>query len=379
MNDLQKRTWAEINLDNLRHNYESIRAALPEKCRFLGVVKADAYGHGAPTVARLLQSCGADYLAVSCLDEALELRDGGITMPILILGHTPHEYTGTLINNDITQTVTCLAKALEYSAEAEKLGKRLKIHIKLDTGMSRLGFLCSGSHFDEGVQNVIDSCRLPGIMPEGVFTHFAVSDDPGEVSSEEYTRAQFALFTSVIDAVRERGGISFPIRHCANSGAVVNFPEMALDMVRPGLLLYGYGDNTGRLNLKPCMRLVTTVSTIKIYEPGTCVSYGRRFVTERRTRMGVLGIGYADGLPRLISNKCSFAAGGGYAPQRGNICMDMCMVDLTDLPEVDVGSEVEVFGEHNDINLLSDAACTIPYELLCAVSKRVPRVYKSSL
>ena len=379
MNDLQKRTWAEINLDNLRHNYESIRAALPENCRFLGVVKADAYGHGAPTVARLLQSCGADYLAVSCLDEALELRDGGITMPILILGHTPHEYTGTLINNDITQTVTCLAKALEYSAEAEKLGKRLKIHIKLDTGMSRLGFLCSGAHFDEGVQNVIDSCRLPGIMPEGVFTHFAVSDDPGEISSEEYTRAQFALFTSVIDAVRERGGISFPIRHCANSGAVVNFPEMALDMVRPGLLLYGYGDNTGRLNLKPCMRLVTTVSTIKIYEPSTCVSYGRRFVTERRTRMGVLGIGYADGLPRLISNKCSFAAGGGYAPQRGNICMDMCMVDLTDLPEVDVGSEVEVFGEHNDINLLSDAACTIPYELLCAVSKRVPRVYKSTL
>ena len=379
MNDLQKRTWAEINLDNLRHNYESIRAALPEKCRFLGVVKADAYGHGAPTVARLLQSCGADYLAVSCLDEALELRDGGITMPILILGHTPHEYTGTLINNDITQTVTCLAKALEYSSEAERLGKTLKIHIKLDTGMSRLGFLCSGAHFDEGVQNVIDSCRLPGIMPEGVFTHFAVSDDPGEVSSEEYTRAQFALFTSVIDAVRERGGISFPIRHCANSGAVVNFPEMALDMVRPGLLLYGYGDNTGRLNLKPCMRLVTTVSTIKIYEPGTCVSYGRRFVTGRRTRMGVLGIGYADGLPRLISNKCSFAAGGGYAPQRGNICMDMCMVDLTDLPEVDVGSEVEVFGEHNDINLLSDAACTIPYELLCAVSKRVPRVYKSTL
>ena len=379
MNDLQKRTWAEINLDNLRHNYESIRAALPENCRFLGVVKADAYGHGAPTVARLLQSCGADYLAVSCLDEALELRDGGITMPILILGHTPHEYTGTLINNDITQTVTCLAKALEYSSEAEKLGKTLKIHIKLDTGMSRLGFLCSGAHFDEGVQNVIDSCRLPGIMPEGVFTHFAVSDDPGEVSSEEYTRAQFALFTSVIDAVRERGGISFAIRHCANSGAVVNFPEMALDMVRPGLLLYGYGDNTGRLNLKPCMRLVTTVSTIKIYEPGTCVSYGRRFVTERRTRMGVLGIGYADGLPRLISNKCSFAAGGGYAPQRGNICMDMCMVDLTDLPEVDVGSEVEVFGERNDINLLSDAACTIPYELLCAVSKRVPRVYKSIL
>lgn len=376
MNDLQKRTWAEISLDNIRHNYEAIRAALPEGCKFLGVVKADAYGHGAPTVARLLQGCGADYLAVSCLDEALELRDGGITMPILILGHTPHEYTGTLISNDITQTVTCLAKAVEYSAEAEKLGKSLRIHIKLDTGMSRLGFLCSGEHFDEGVQNIIDSCNMPGIIHEGIFTHFAVSDDPGVETSEEYTREQFKLFTDVIDAVKQRGGICFEIRHCANSGAVVNFPEMALDMVRPGLLLYGYGDNTGRLGLRPCMRLVTTVSTIKFYEPGTSVSYGRRFVTERRTRMGVLGIGYADGLPRLISNKCTFAAKGGYAPQRGSICMDMCMVDLTDLPEVDVGSEVEIFGERNDINQLSDAACTIPYELLCAVSKRVPRVYK---
>ena len=167
----------------------------------------------------------------------------------------------------------------------------------------------------------------------------------------------------------------FAIRHCANSGAVVSYPEMALDMVRPGLLLYGYGDTSGRLGLRPCMRLVTTVSTIKHYEPGTSVSYGRRFTTERRTRMGVLGIGYADGLPRLISNKCSFAAPGGFAPQRGSICMDMCMVDLTDLPDTHVGSEVEIFGPANDLLALSDAAQTIPYELLCAVSKRVPRVY----
>ena len=177
-----------------------------------------------------------------------------------------------------------------------------------------------------------------------------------------------------IAAVKERGGIRFPIRHCANSGAVVNYPQMALDMVRPGLLLYGYGDK-GRLGLRPCMRLVTTVSTIKFYEPGTSVSYGRRYVTDKRCRMGVLAIGYADGLPRIISNKCSFAAQGGFAPQRGSICMDMCMVDLSDLPQVDVGSEVELFGEKNDIYALSDAACTIPYELLCAVSKRVPRVY----
>lgn len=375
MNDLQKRTWAEISLKNLRHNYEAIRKSLPAGCRFLGVVKADAYGHGALPVSRLLQEAGADYLAVSCLDEALELRRGGITMPILILGHTPYAYTGTLIEENITQTVTCLAKALEYSAEAVRLGKELKIHIKLDTGMSRLGFLCAGNYFEEGVDNVIRSCRLPGLNPEGVYTHFAVSDEPGE-DSEAYTRAQFRLFMDVIAAVKARGGVEFPIRHCANSGATVSYPEMALDMVRPGLLLYGYGDSSGKLGLLPCMRLVTTVSTIKFYEPGTSVSYGRRFTTDRRTRMGVLAIGYADGLPRLISNKCSFAAGGGFAPQRGSICMDMCMVDLTELPQVDVGSEVELFGPMNSIYKLSDAAQTIPYELLCAVSKRVPRVYK---
>lgn len=375
MNDLQKRTWAEISLENVRHNYRAIRSFLPAECRFLGVVKADAYGHGALPVARLLQDEGADYLAVSCLDEALELRDGGITMPILILGHTPHEYTRVLIRNNITQTVTCLAKALEYSADAQALGETLKIHIKLDTGMSRLGFLCSGGYFDEGVDNVIASCRLPGLMPEGIFTHFAVSDEEGS-DCEAYTREQFRLFLSVIEQVEKRGGIRFPIRHCANSGAVANYPDMLLDMVRPGLLLYGYGDSSGRMGLKPCMRLVTTVSTIKFYEPGTSVSYGRRFTTTRRTRMGVLAIGYADGLPRLISNKCRFAAGDGFAPQRGSICMDMCMVDLTELPQVDVGSEVELFGEKNSIYALSDAAQTIPYELLCAVSKRVPRVYK---
>lgn len=373
MNDLQKRTWAEISLNNILHNYRAIRASLPEGCRFLGVVKADAYGHGSLPVSRLLQSAGADYLAVSCLDEALELRRGGIAMPILILGHTPAEYTETLIDENLTQTVTCLAKALEYSAAACALGKSLKIHIKLDTGMSRLGFLCAGGMFDEGVDNVIQSCRLPALRPEGIYTHFSVSDEPDE-ESREYTLKQFELFMAVITAVKERGGIEFELRHCANSGATVNYPEMALDMVRPGLLLYGYGDG-GRLDLKPCMRLVTTVSTIKFYEPGTSVSYGRRYITDKRSRMGVLAIGYADGLPRLFSNKCSFAVAGGFAPQRGSICMDMCMVDLSELPNADVGMEVEIFGERSNIYKLSAAAQTIPYELLCSVSKRVPRVY----
>ena len=231
MNDLMKRTWAEIDLSAIRHNYHAIRSLLPEGCRFLGVVKADAYGHGALRVSQLLQDEGAEYLAVSCLDEALELRRGGITMPILILGHTPKEYTRVLIENKLTQTATCHAKAVEYSEEAVRLGKVLKVHIKLDTGMSRLGYLCAGDLFEEGVENIIASCALPNLEFEGFYTHFAVSDEPDE-DSRAYTLEQFRLFTAVLDAVKERSGISFPIRHCANSGAVVSYPEMTLDMVR---------------------------------------------------------------------------------------------------------------------------------------------------
>lgn len=374
MKELHKRTWAEISLNNLKHNYHEIKRHLPSGCRFLGIVKADAYGHGARKVAELLQKEGADYLAVSCLDEALELREWGISMPILILGHTPREYTETLIAQNLTQTVTCLAKAVEYSEECVRLGKQLNIHVKIDTGMSRLGFLCRGSHFDEGIENIVAACHMPGLVSEGVYTHFAESDCPGE-EAEAYTRAQFDLFCRVIDAVKEHG-VTFEIRHCANTGAVVNYPEMALDMVRPGLLLYGYGGEGADWDLRPCMRLVTTISTIKIYEADTGISYGLHYTTTGRERVGVLGIGYADGLPRIISNKCSFYVGNGYAPQRGSICMDMCMVDLSALPDVKVGDEVEIFGENNSILTLSEYAQTIPYELLCSVSKRVPRVYR---
>lgn len=376
MGELDKRTWAEVSLENIRHNYAAIRAAIPAGCKFLGVVKANAYGHGALEVSRTLAECGADYLAVSCLDEAMELRDGGVTLPILILGHTPCEYTRMLIENNITQTITCLAKAQEFSAEAQRLGKELLVHIALDTGMSRLGVLCRDERFDGGVENIIKACRMPGLIPEGAFTHFAVSDEPG-ADNEAYTREQFRLFCEVLDEVEAKGGIKFRLRHCANSGAVAKYPEMCLDMVRPGLLLYGYGDEAGALGLKPCMRFVTRVTTIKHYPAGTSVSYGRRFTTERTTRMGVVGVGYADGLPRLCSNKCAFAAGSGCAPQRGSICMDMCMIDLTDLPEVSVGDEVEIFGTRSSVETLAAAAGTISYELLCALSKRVPRVYKN--
>ncbi len=375
MESTLRRTWAVIDLDTLRENYEKLRRHIGPDVKFLGVVKADAYGHGAIQVARVLEKSGADYLAVSSIDEAMELRLGGISMPILILGHTPREQVKKLIENNITQAVTCKAKALEYSDEAVRCGGTLKIHIKVDTGMSRLGYLVSGQHFESGVEGICEACRLPGLEAEGIFTHFAVSDEPENEESRAYTKEQFALFTAVIEKVEEKLGRKFRLRHCANTGAVAYWPEMLLDMVRPGLLLYGYGDGAKKLGLRPVMRLMTSVSTIKVYEQGTTVSYGRLFKTERTTRMGVVPYGYADGFFRCLSDRCSLMTAYGPAPQRGRICMDMCMIDLTDLPRVDVGDEVEIFGPENPVENLAELAGTIPYELTCAVSKRVPRVY----
>lgn len=374
MESTLRRTWAEIDLDAIAHNYKMIREKTGEGVKFLGVVKADAYGHGSVQVSRLLQSLGADYLAVSSIDEAIELRVNDITMPILILGHTPKEQVGRLIEYNITQAVTCKAKADEYSAEAVRMQGTLKVHIKVDTGMSRLGYLCDGEGFDNGVDGIAYACQLPGLFAEGIFTHFAVSDEPGE-ECEKYTRHQFDLFCSVIEAVEKKIGHKFEIRHCTNTGALAKYPETYLDMVRPGLLLYGYGEFAAELNLKPAMTLKTTVSTIKIYPAGTAISYGGIYVTDKTTRIGVLPYGYADGFFRCLSNKCSLYTKAGLAPQRGKICMDMCMIDITDMPTVDVGSEVEIFGKNNSINDMSSLAGTIPYELTCAVSKRVPRVY----
>jgi len=377
MTSTLRRTWAEINLDNLAFNYKKIREYIGENVKFLGVVKADAYGHGSVQVASKLQSLGADYLAVSSIDEAMELRVNDVTMPILILGHTPKEQVDRLISYDITQAVTCEAKAIEYNEEALRLGKTLKIHIKVDTGMSRLGYICEGDYFQHGVDGIVDACELPGLEPEGIFTHFAVSDEAGE-EYVEYTRHQFKLFTDVIDAVEQKTGMKFKIRHCANTGATVDYPETYLDMVRPGLLLYGYGDYAKRLGLKPIMTMKTTVSTIKIYPAGTKISYGGLFTTTKdRTRIGVVPYGYADGFFRSLSNKYSVMTSDGPAEVRGRICMDMCMIDLTDKPNVGVGSEIEIFGENNPIERMAELAGTIPYEIVCAVSKRVHRVYIS--
>ncbi len=369
-----KRTWAEISLDNLEHNYKTLRSLVGKDVKFLGVVKADAYGHGALRISQELARLGADYLAVSSLDEAEELRLGGIEMPILILGHTPFEQTEKLIKYGITQTVTCEAKAHEYEAEAARLGSTLKVHIKLDTGMSRLGFLCAGRHFDDCIDSVERCFSCKHLDIEGVFTHFSVSDEAGE-ENRRYTLAQLDLFLNVLSKLEGRG-ITFPIRHCANSGAVANYPEAYLDMVRPGILTYGCGEDAKRLGLLPVMSEKTVIGTIKVFDGGCDVSYGRLFRTEGRTRVGVLPIGYADGLLRSLSN--GYTVGLPYGKTRiiGRICMDMCMIDLSDYPQSEVGDEVEIFGESCPVEDAASYAGTIPYELTCAVSKRVPRVYK---
>ena len=368
-----RRTWAEIDLDALAHNYQQARRKIGPNVKYLGVVKADAYGHGAIQVSRKLEQLGADYLAVSSLDEAKELRRAGIQAPILILGHTPPAMVPQLIEYRITQAVSALAKAEAYSAAAVESGGTLKVHIKVDTGMSRLGFLVREGHFDTGVESIAAACALPGLEAEGIFTHFAVSDEDDR-DSEAYTRAQFDVFTRVLDALAA-GGRTFAIRHCANSGALARYPEMYLDMVRPGIALYGEGSDAERLGLKPVMRLKTSISTIKVFDPDTTVSYGRTFRTEGKTRIGVLPVGYADGFFRGLSNRASVQTDYGPASIRGRICMDMTMVDLTELPDVHVGDTVELFGVRQRVDVLADILGTIPYELTCAVSKRVPRLY----
>ena len=368
-----RRTWAEIDLDALAHNYEQARKRIGPNVKYLGVVKADAYGHGALQVAKKLEKLGADYLAVSSLDEARELRRGGVGAPILILGHTPPEMVPQLIEYGITQAVSARAKAEEYSAAAAESGGTLKVHIKVDTGMSRLGFLVRDGHFDGGVEAIAASCELPNLEAEGIFTHFAASD-ADDAPSEDYTRRQFAVFQKVIAALAARGR-TFAIRHCANSGALARYPEMYLDMVRPGIALYGVGDDAERLGLRPVMRLKSSVSTIKVFDPDTDISYGRTFHTTEKTRVGVLPIGYADDFFRALSNRVSVITAQGPAPVRGRICMDMCMVDLSGLPDVHVGDTVEIFGEGQRVDRLAAMLDTIPYELTCAVSKRVPRLY----
>lgn len=374
MESTLKRTWAEVDLDALAHNYERIRRHVGEKTKLLGVIKADAYGHGAVPVAKELEALGASYLAVSNIDECEEVRRGGVTLPVLMLGFTPADQAERILELDMTQAVQSLDIAKAFSAAAVKCGKKMKVHIKLDTGMGRLGFLCDEEHFDESLQDILAALELPGLDVEGVFTHFCVADEEGE-ENVAFTRTQHERFLRMIDAAEARSGFHFRLSHCCNAGGIVCYPEWAGDMVRCGIILYGSGSLAEKMGMEPVMSLKTRVATVRDLAPGTSVSYGRTYFTERESRIAVLPIGYADGLHRTLSNRMEVLTPYGRAKQVGRICMDMCMIDVTDLPEVKSGDEVEIFGK-NVLCAEDAAACgTIPYELLCAVSKRVPRHY----
>ncbi len=378
MDRATKRTWAEINLSNLEHNYRALRGMLPRGCRFLGVVKANAYGHGAIPVAKKLEELGAEYLAVACLDEAVALREAGITAPILILGPTAAEFAGELLRYGLTQSVADPDAARALSAAAVQADKPLKIHIKADTGMSRLGFLCDEEHADASAEEMAAACSLPGLDAEGIFTHFANAD-----GDEDYTMRQLTRFLDAVDKLAARG-VKFKIRHCAASAAVLNYPCTHLDLVRPGLALYGHYPDPSCQGLDgpgllPVMTLKTRVAAVRELPAGTCVSYGCTHTLTRPSRLAVLPIGYADGLERLLSNRGEMLVRGRRVPIVGRVCMDLCMVDVTDLPAVRAGDEATVFGPELPLEEKADTVGTIQYELLCGVAPRVPRVYLGNL
>lgn len=374
MESVQKRTWAEVSLDNIAHNYKAVRERLPEGCRFLAVVKTNAYGHGAERVAKLVEGLGADYLAATCIDDALLMRSWGIKTPVLIFGYTQPEYTEVLIKNNITQEIDSLESAKEFSSRAQKLGGRLRAHLKVDSGMGRLGFICHGGRNPE--EEMLEIIKLPGLDIEGIFTHFSVSD----VKDDEYTGMQLKAFNDIADRLEEKSGLRFKIRHCANSGAVINYKETYLDMVRPGLLLYGMypSEFTGGIELRPAMTLKSRISCVKSFEAGDCISYGRTFTADKKMKIAVLPIGYGDGLHRVLSGNIDVLINGKRARQIGRICMDMCMVDVTDVP-CSAGDVAVIFGtdgkESIPIEEVADKAGTISYEITCALTERVPRVY----
>ena len=375
---LLKRTWADISLDNLAHNYEALRRNVRADCKFLGVVKADAYGHGAVPVSRRLKEMGADYLAVSNFEEALQLRRADIRLPILILGYTPAVYAPDMADMGIRQEVHSLEYARQLDKRMEGIGKRLTVHLKLDTGMSRLGFFA----YDDPkmVEELCSVARMPNLYCEGIFTHFPVADSYQE-EDVAFTRLQYQRFTGMIDALRG-AGVGFELRHCCNSAATILYPEFALDMVRPGIATYGISPSDelrGKMDLRPMMSLRTTISQIRPFEPGITVSYGRTYTTPSRRKIAVLCIGYADGLPRKLSNQAEFLLKGKRVPVVGRICMDMCMIDVTEVPDAKVGDVVTIFGTDGDQSLLVEDMArtldTIPYELLCGINKRTPRIY----
>ncbi len=375
-----RRTWVEIDLDALKHNYEEISSKLSPNCDIIAVVKADAYGHGFEISVREFSACGCKRFAVSNLEEALQVRELSPDCSILILGYTPPEYAETLAVNNISQAVFNSEYAARLSDEAKKKGIQVTVHIKADTGMSRLGFVFHDSTEDVAtVDEIAAVCRMEGLYAEGIFTHFASADDE---SGELFTRIQYDLFMTLIGCL-EFEGITFPLRHCCNSAATAIYPEMHLDAVRPGIILYGLLPSPmlkGRINLLPAMKMKTVVSMVKTIPAGTPVSYGRTFTSDKDIKIATVPVGYADGYPRSLSGKAKMKIGDKLVPVIGRICMDQCMLDVSEIENISEGVSVTIFDTDPASPLSVDSIAaitgTINYELVCNVNKRVPRVYR---
>jgi alanine racemase len=382
MRDLHRRTWVEVDLDAVRHNYNEIKKYT--KAKICCVIKADAYGHGAVCLAREYEKLGADFLAVSNIEEALQIREEKIQLPILILGYTPPTEAKTLSDNNLSQCVYSTEYGQELSENAVAMGVKVKSHIKIDTGMSRIGFYYQDINRDtESVDEVEKVCHLNGLIPEGIFTHFAVSDEGSD--GDSFTMRQFGCFKEMIEDL-DRRGIVFEYRHCANSAAITDFPLCHLDMVRAGIILYGLQPSEkvrNKAELIPVLSLKSVVSHVKKIEPGTTVSYGRTYTAKEEKVIATIPIGYADGYIRNFAvNGAEVLIHGEKCPIVGRICMDQLMVDVTKLENVSMEDVAILIGKEGDsevsANDLAKANNTINYEILCNIGVRVPRIYMSN-
>lgn len=371
--DFLHRTWAEIDLDALVHNFDIIKKEAAG-AKLMAVVKADAYGHSARIVAPLLEQHGADAFAVSNIEEAITLRGCGITRPILILGYTPVSMAAQLYLNDISQCVYSPEYARDLSERACADGVKVKIHIKLDTGMSRIGFDCRDEELS-GIEEAIAAARLNGFVFEGVFTHFAVSDRT-ETEEDGFTDAQYRRFSVAVEQF-EKAGLRPKYRHCCNSAAFCLDNDKHFDLCRPGIILYGLTPSSAltlKENFIPVMTVKSVVSMVKKIKKGDTVSYGRTFTADREMKIATVTAGYADGYPRLLSNKGYVLINGKRADIIGRICMDQLSIDVSDIPDVKQGDEVILFGKTLPVEELADMCGTINYEIICGISPRVPRI-----
>ena len=375
----RKRFWAEIDMNAAEKNFNIIKGKLSENTKLCCVVKANAYGHGAVYLSKLYENLGADFFAVSNIEEAMQLRNNGIKTPILILGYTPTSCASILAENNISQSVFSYSYAKELSASAKADGVNVKIHIKLDSGMGRIGF-DSIHDIDKTVETIADVCNMEGLVREGIFTHFALADDG--VDGVEFTKLQYERFTNITNKLASRN-IEFEIRHCANSATTFEYPEYHLDMVRVGVVLYGVAPSNkvrGCEELTPVMSLKSVISMIKEIEQGDTVSYGCTFKAEKKTKIATAPVGYADGFWRSnAQNGTQMLIRGQRVNIVGRVCMDQLMLDVTDIKGVREGDYITLIGTDKDETITADELAknngTIGYEMICSIGERVPRFY----